>query len=98
MAKYYFVLLLAAVAVLFYVFQNDPCNKNMRADFSRQYPEYKILDSGSREGSPEEVQCHLSYQKPDSDQVYEDTWLYRNTESGWLFSSALTKEKAVPAP
>jgi hypothetical protein len=98
MAKYYFILLLAAAAALFYVFQTDPCNKNIRADFSLQFPGYKILDSGSREGSPDEVKCHIRYQKPDSDQVYEDTWLYRNTENGWIFSSALTKEKAVPAP
>jgi hypothetical protein len=98
MAKYYFILILVMGALLFYVFQNDPCSQSIRADFSRQYPGYTILNSGSREGSPEEVQCHVRYQKPDGDQVYEDIWLYQNTASGWVFSSALTKEKPVQAP
>jgi hypothetical protein len=98
MAKYYFILFLVMGGVLYYVFLEDPCNQNIKADFSREHPDYKILDSGSREGSPDEVQCHIRYQKPDGDQAYEDVWLYQKTESGWHFASALAKEKAVQAP
>ena len=98
MWKYYFILVLVMGAALYYVFSVDPCNRTLRADFSRQYPDYKILDSGSREGSPDEVQCHIRYQKPDSEQVYEDIWLYQNSESGWTFSSVLVAEKSVQMP
>jgi len=98
MAKYYFILFLVMGGVLYYVFLQDPCNQNIRADFLKEHPEYTILDSGSREGSPDEVQCHISYRKPDGDQVYEDVWLYQKTESGWRFASALAKEKALQAP
>jgi hypothetical protein len=98
MVKYYFVLLLVMGAVFYYIFQVDPCNKNLRADFAKEYPGYKILDSGSREGSPEEVQCHIRYEKPGSEQVYEDVWSYRNSESGWIFSSVLTTGEAIQTP
>ena len=66
MAKYYFILILIMGAVLFYIFLQDPCNELMRMDFSEKHPSYKILDSGSGEGSPDNVHCHLYYQKPDS--------------------------------
>lgn len=98
MTKYYILLFLVMGAVLYYIFQVDPCNTNLRADFAKEYPGYKILDSGSREGSPEEVQCHIRYQKPDSEQLYEDVWLYRNSERGWIVSSVLTTGKVVQTP
>jgi len=98
MAKYYFVLVLIMGAVLFYIFLQDPCNEMLRADFSNKYPGYKILDSGAGEGSPDEVQCHIYYQKPDSEQVYEDIWSYRNSGSGWSFSSVLETQKTGQIP
>ena len=98
MAKYYFVLVLITGAVLFYIFLEDPCNKMLRADFSNKYPSYKILDSGAGEGSPDEVQCHIYYQKPDSEQVYEDIWSYRKSGSGWSFSSVLETQKTGQIP
>jgi hypothetical protein len=98
MAKYYIILVLILGGVLFYIFLEDPCNKILRADFSEQYPSYKILDSGSREGSPSEVQCHIRYQRPDSEQAYEDIWLYKNSGSGWVFSSVLVAQKKEQVP
>jgi hypothetical protein len=98
MAKYYFLLALIVAAVMVYIFYQDPCNIQLREDFSKRYPSYEILDSGSREGSPDEVKCHVLYQKPDSKQVYEDVWLYQNLESGWSFSSVLEAQKTQQIP
>ncbi len=98
MAKYYFILILIMLVVLYYIFLEDPCYNQIRADFSNKYPSYKILDSGSLEGSPDEVTCHIRYQKPDSQQVYEDVWLYQNSESGWSFSSVLEAQKTEQTP
>jgi hypothetical protein len=98
MRKYYFILVLAIGAALFYVFLQDPCNNMLRADFSNKYPDYKMLDSGSGEGSPESVQCHIYYSKPDSKQVYEDIWLYQDSGSGWKLSKVLETKKAVQTP
>lgn len=93
MLKYYIALFLIAGAALFYIFLEDPCSNQLRADFSDKYPGYKILFSGSVEGSPDSVQCHISYQKPDNKQVYEDVWLYQNSDSGWKFSRILETSK-----
>jgi hypothetical protein len=98
MAKYYFFLALMAAAVMVYIFFQDPCNNQLRGDFSKRYPSYEILDSGSREGSTDEVKCHIRYRKPDSEQVYEDVWLYQNSESGWSFSHVLEAQKIQQMP
>jgi hypothetical protein len=98
MTKYYFFLVLVLGAVLFYIFTQDPCNQLLRADFSNKNPEYKILDSGSGEGSPDNVQCHIIYQKPDSEKIYEDTWVYKNSGSGWIFASILETQEREQAP
>jgi len=96
MAKYYFLLVLIMGSVLYFVYSEDPCYKNSRADFSRQFPDYKILDSGSTEGSPQSVQCHIRYSKPDNKIVYKDIWLYENQGDGWSFSKILVKEEQLP--
>jgi hypothetical protein len=94
MSKYYIALLLIAGVVLCYVFLQDPCNQLIKTDFSGKYPDYKIMFTGATDGSPESVQCHITYQKPDSEHVYEDVWLYQNPGSGWTFSRVLkTVEK-----
>ena len=98
MAKYYFILILVMGGVLYYVFLEDPCNTVLKADFSSQYPDYKILETGAREGSPDEVQCHVYYEKPGSEQVHEETWVYQKSESGWSFSKVLGATKAEQAP
>lgn len=98
MGKYYLILVLAMGAVLYYIFLQDPCNNILRTDFSNKYPDYKILDSGSGEGSPESVQCHIYYRKPESEQVYEDIWLYQDSGSGWKLSEVLATKKVEQTP
>ncbi len=89
MLKYYsFPILIVGIA-LFYVFVKDPCNQQLRADFSERYPSYAILDTGASEGSPETVRCHISYKKAGSEQVYEDLWLYQDLGQGWEFSKII---------
>jgi len=94
MLKYYAFLLLILGIGLYYVFIKDPCNQQLRTDFSNKYPSYKILDSGASEGSPESVRCHISYRKPDSNQIYEDVWLYKDSGRGWEFSKIVESHKA----
>lgn len=96
MLKYYISLFLVAGFVLFYIFLQDPCNEKVREDFSDKYPGYNILSSGAGEGSSDRVQCHIYYQKPDSEQVYEDVWLYQDSGSGWGFSGILETHKVEP--
>lgn len=98
MAKYYFFLFLIAVMGFLYIFYQDPCNQLLRADFSEKYPSYKILDSGAKEGSPESVHCHIYYKKPDSEQVYEDIWLYEDSGGGWNFSAILESGEKKQTP
>ena len=98
MAKYYILVFLIAGAVLFYIFSEDPCNKNISTDFSGKYPNYTILESTAREGSPDKVHCHILYRKPDSEQVYEDIWVYLNTDAGWRFSEILATHKREQVP
>jgi hypothetical protein len=94
MLKYYLVLLLILGAVLVYIFRGDPCNRLVRADFSNMYPDFEILDSGAQEGTPDSVHCHIYYKKSGSDQIYDDTWLYKNPGNGWEFSKILgTRER-----
>ena len=93
MAKYYFLLLMIVGIVLYNIYVQDPCNNLLRTDFSNKYPDYKILDSSSGEGSPDDVQCHIYYKKPDSQDVYKDTWLYINTSEGWNFSRVIATGK-----
>jgi hypothetical protein len=93
MVKYYFLLALVAAGFLVYVFLQDPCNQTLRADFSEKHPGYKILDSSAVEGSPESVSCHIYYKKPDSQQVYEDVWLYVKPDGEWQFSRILESGK-----
>ena len=68
MAKYYIALFLIFGAVLYWVFLQDPCGQQVKADFSARYPDYEIDVTGATDGSPESVQCHVTYQKPGSDQ------------------------------
>ncbi len=93
MLKYYgFLVLIVGIAV-FYVSVKDPCKQQLRAEFSDMHPSYAILDSGASEGSPESVRCHISYRKPDSEQIYEDIWLYQDSGRGWEFSRILVTGK-----
>jgi len=96
MLKYYILLFLVAVIVLSYSYFEDPCNNRFRADFSSKYPSYEILsfgygerDSGDVSVAPDggDVYCQISYQKPDSEQTYEDIWLYRDFGRGGNYSS-----------
>lgn len=89
MLKYHVFLILIVGIALFYVFVKDPCNQQLRADFSDRYPSYAILDTGASEGSPETVRCHISYKKADSEQIYEGLWLYQDLGQGWEFSKIL---------
>jgi hypothetical protein len=93
MAKYYFILVLIMGAVLYYIFLEDPCNNMVRADFSEKYPGYEILNSGAGEGTPDTVQCHIRYQKPDSEEIYEEVWLYQKVGSDWSLSGVLETRK-----
>jgi len=98
MLKYYIALFLVVGIVLYYVYITDPCNRQIRADFSSRYPDYEILFSGAGEESTGSVpagsvQCHITYEKPDSNQIHEDIWLYENFGSGWTFSTILKTEQ-----
>jgi len=96
MAKYYFILVLIMGAVLYYIFLEDPCNNMVRADFSTKNPDYEILNSGAGEGTPDNVQCHIHYQKPDSEEIYEEVWLYQKVGSDWSLSGVLETPKTEP--
>jgi hypothetical protein len=98
MLKYYIGLFLIAGITLFYIFLKDPCNQQLKTDFSNKYPNYEFLYSGAGEGSTDNVQCHVAYKKPDSEQIYEDTWLYQNLGNGWQFSRILEAQKKVQRP
>jgi len=98
MLKYYVFAFLIVGIALFYAFLKDPCNRQLRTDFSNKYPSYKILESGASEGSPESVRCHISYQKLDSEQIYEDIWLYLYADSRWKFSRVLETPKREQTP
>ena len=98
MGKYYLILSVIFGALLFYIFTQDPCNNLFRANFASKYPDYKILDTGSLEGTPKTVQCRIYYNKVDSDQVYEDIWLYQNVGSGWEFSSIVASHARELVP
>ncbi len=89
MLKYYVFLFVIVGIALYYVFIRDPCNRQIRTDFADRHPSYEVLDSDAMQGSPETVRCRISYRKPDSDQVYEDIWLYVFSERGWEFSRIL---------
>ncbi len=93
MLKYYVVLFLALAIALAYTFFEDPCNRMFRADFSDRYPDYKVLDTRSREGSTNSVQCQVFYKKPDSEQIFHEVWLYEDLGSGWGFSTVLESEE-----
>jgi len=95
MLKYYIVLFLIAGVVLFYSYRADPCNVKFKTDFVNRYPGYQILNSGAGEEDSDRlravaggrgIHCHIYYQKPDNEQVYEDIWLYEELSSGWNFS------------
>jgi len=96
MWKFYLLLFAIMGSVLFYVYVEDPCNQQIRTEFSSKYPDYKILDSISGEGTPENVLCHIYYEKPDSEEIYKDIWSYKNSESGWQMSGIIEAE--LPAP
>ncbi len=98
MLKYYIALFLIAGIALFYIFIKDPCNNQFRADFSNKYPGYEVLYFGAGEGSTDNVHCHISYKKPDSEQIYEDIWLYQDSGSGWEFSKILETKKTEQMP
>jgi len=104
MFKYYIALFLGIGIVLYYIFLQDPCYKQFTADFTSKYPDYEILFSGAGkdavagEESAGNVHCHVSYQKPDSKQVYEDIWLYQDSGSGWEFSEILSTQMRQQMP
>ena len=96
MLKYYALMFLIVGVALYYVFLQDPCYSQLRADFFGRHPGYQILTSGASAGSPETVRCHISYRKTDGEQVYEDVWLYQDSGSGWTFSGIIETGKRAP--
>lgn len=98
MLKYYIALFLVAGIALYYIFSTDPCSGQLRKDFSARYPDFELLYSGAGESSKVSVQCHMAYEKPDSKQIYEDVWLYQNSDSGWAFSKILSSQKQQYIP
>jgi hypothetical protein len=96
MLKYYAFLALIVAIALYYVFIRDPCNQLLSTDFSNRHPSYKILSSGASEGSPESVRCHISYRKPDSEQIHEDIWLYQYSKRGWQFAKIIGTRELGP--
>ncbi len=93
MLRYSVFLLVILGIALFYVFVKNPCNGQLRADFSNKYPTYEILTSAASEGSPESVRCQISYRKSNGEAILEDTWLYQHSGRGWEFSRILETRK-----
>ena len=96
MWKYYILLVLLAGIVLSYTYLQDPCNNKFRIDFSSRNPSYEILSYGYEESASGDASiapggrgtyCHIYYQKPDSEQTYEDVWLYRDLGNGGSYSA-----------
>lgn len=85
MTKYYVLLIAVIGSILVYIFLQDPCNEQFHTEFLEKYPSHKILDFGG-EGDADSVYCHMFYQKPDGNQIYEDVWIYKRTDDGWNFS------------
>ena len=98
MLKYYIPLFLVAGIALYYVFTTDPCNSQLRKDFSVKYPDFELLYAGAGEASKNNVQCLMAYEKPDSKDVYEDVWVYQNSGNGWEFSEILSSQKKQFTP
>ena len=92
MSKYYALMFVVVAIALYYAFIKDPCNQQLRDDFSNRHPTYEILSSEAAEGSPESVRCHISYRMADSEQVHDDIWLYLYTKRGWEFSRILESD------
>ncbi len=98
MLKYYVALFLIVGGALFYVYSQDPCNQLLKVDFAARYPDHKVMYFGAGEGSPSSVQCHVTYRKPDGEQVYEDIWVYENRGEGWGFSEILGTREVGQTP
>jgi len=98
MLKYYLALFLVVGTALYYVFSTDPCSGQLRKDFSARYPDFKLVYSDAGESSTNNVQCHLAYEKPGSQDIFEDVWLYQNSGNGWEFSNILSSQKKQFAP
>ncbi len=96
MLKYYIALFIIAGIVLFNVYSQDPCNKVSRTEFSSKHPDYKILDSVAGNGTPEFVQCHIYYNKPDIKSVFKDIWQFQNKGNGWEFSEIIVEGEMEP--
>ncbi|MCP4001896.1 MAG: hypothetical protein GY727_13390 [Gammaproteobacteria bacterium] len=96
MSKYYFFLFLIFMAVLYYVFLQDPCNILVKNDFSAQNPTYKIFDVGSSDGSVDSVKCHIYYEKPEDKEMHQDVWLYTNSGGDWSFARAIATDMREP--
>jgi hypothetical protein len=91
MLKYGLLAIAILGIALFYAYVTDPCNKLVRTDFASRHPDYRILDSDAAEGAPESVRCRIAYQKPDSDRIHEEVWVYQHEKkkTGWEFSRVL---------
>lgn len=102
MWKYYALLFTVVVVALFYAYLADPCNRLVRLEFAQQHPDYEVIDSDADEGSPESVQCHVTYRKPGDPQVYKDIWLYQNlgrrSKQGWEFAKVIESGTVVKQP
>ena len=93
MLKYWVFMLVVLGALLVYSYFSDPCIGRVRRDFSEKHPGYEVVSSDAESGSAESVRCVISYRKPDSRQVHEEVWWYRNAGGGWaLFKILETPE------
>lgn len=101
MWKYYVLLFTVFVVAAVYAYLADPCNRLVRLEFAQQHPGYEVIDSNADKGSPESVQCHVSYRKPGDPQVYVDVWLYQNRgrhTKGWEFAKVIETGKVAQQP
>ncbi len=92
----YFVLIAVAMGLgVLYVYISSPCYQQVETDFQEANPSYAFLDSDAAGGSREKVRCEVSYQKPGSEQILEETWMYIHTKKqGWKFSRILENKEA----
>ena len=72
MLKYVLLAVVVLAIAVLYVFLQNPCASQIRAEFAGNHPTYTILDSVTLEGSRERVRCEISYTKPDVDGVFAD--------------------------
>lgn len=98
MLKYYLLAFVVLAIALAYAYVSDPCHQLVRMEFAERYPEYEIVDSDAQEGSPEKVQCLVSYQKPGSAEIHQEGWVYISGKEGWELSRVVEMHAREETP